>query len=68
MSTISKLCQRDRTILTVIHQPASEVFDLFDKLCLLSGRGGRWGGIGSSSSPALQMSSSSSKGRRRGVQ
>ena len=37
MSTIRALAEHNRTIVTVIHQPSSEVFELFDKLCLLSG-------------------------------
>jgi hypothetical protein len=32
-----QLAAHDRTIVAVIHQPSSEVYDLFDKLCLLSG-------------------------------
>ncbi|MED6125220.1 hypothetical protein PIB30_066610 [Stylosanthes scabra] len=39
MSGIAHLSQRDgiqRTIVTSIHQPSSEVFDLFHDLCLLS--------------------------------
>lgn len=37
MRTIRQLAEHDRTIVTVIHQPSSEVYELFDKLCLLSG-------------------------------
>ncbi len=37
MANIRTLAQHDRTVLTVIHQPSSEVYELFDKLCLLSG-------------------------------
>jgi len=37
IKTIRHLSEANRTILTVIHQPSSEVFELFDKLCLLSG-------------------------------
>ena len=36
MDIIRKLTQGGRTVLSVIHQPSSEVFDLFDQLCLLS--------------------------------
>jgi len=36
MKGIRALAERGRTVITVIHQPSSEVFDLFDKLCLLS--------------------------------
>eukprot|EP00798_Chlamydomonas_sp_ICE-L_P028073 gene28073-31177_t len=36
MSTIRRLAESGRTILSVIHQPSSEVFELFDRLCLLS--------------------------------
>lgn len=37
MSRIVKLAQRDQiTIIASIHQPSSEVFELFNNLCLLS--------------------------------
>ena len=37
MSRIVKLAQRDkRTVIASIHQPSSEVFELFHNLCLLS--------------------------------
>ncbi|KAG2444072.1 hypothetical protein HYH02_009015 [Chlamydomonas schloesseri] len=36
MAKIRHLCTKNRTVITVIHQPSSEVFELFDKLCLLS--------------------------------
>ncbi len=36
MSAIKELTKGCRTIVAVIHQPASETFELFDKLCLLS--------------------------------
>lgn len=39
MSSVRKLTQGGggcRTIVTVIHQPSSEVYELFDKLCLLA--------------------------------
>jgi ABC-type multidrug transport system ATPase subunit len=36
MSVVSRLTQRCRTVVAVIHQPSSEVFELMDKLCLLS--------------------------------
>lgn len=37
MAVIRRLAEQGRTIVAVIHQPSSEVFDLFDKLSLLSG-------------------------------
>ncbi|KAG2485433.1 hypothetical protein HYH03_015813 [Edaphochlamys debaryana] len=37
MANIRGLAEHNRTVVTVIHQPSSEVFELFDKLCLLSG-------------------------------
>ena len=36
MDIIRNLAKGGRTVLSVIHQPSSEVFDLFDQLCLLS--------------------------------
>jgi hypothetical protein len=36
MSAVRRLTEGCRTIVAVIHQPSSEVFELFDKLCLLS--------------------------------
>lgn len=36
MAAVRRLAERCRTIISVIHQPSSEVFALFDKLCLLS--------------------------------
>lgn len=36
MSAVRKLTEGCRTIVTVIHQPSSETFELFDKLCLLA--------------------------------
>jgi len=36
MKLVRRLTHNHRTVLSVIHQPASEVFELFDKLCLLS--------------------------------
>lgn len=36
MSAVRRLASGCRTILAVIHQPASETFELFDKLCLLA--------------------------------
>mmetsp|Transcript_30928 Transcript_30928/g.80622 ORF Transcript_30928/g.80622 Transcript_30928/m.80622 type:complete len:634 (+) Transcript_30928:180-2081(+) len=36
MDTVRTLAERNRTVLTVIHQPSSEVFELFDQLCLLT--------------------------------
>lgn len=38
MTRIIKIAQRDgRTVVASIHQPSSEVFELFHNLCLLSG-------------------------------
>ena len=36
MSSVRRLTEGCRTIITVIHQPSSETFELFDKLCLLA--------------------------------
>ena len=36
MSVVRRLAEGCRTILAVIHQPSSETFELFDKLCLLA--------------------------------
>lgn len=36
MSSIQRLAKNCRTVVSVIHQPSSETFDLFDRLCLLS--------------------------------
>lgn len=36
ISAVRRLAEGCRTIIAVIHQPSSEVFALFDKLCLLS--------------------------------
>lgn len=36
MRVVQRLTQGCRTVVAVIHQPSSEVFDLFDQLCLLS--------------------------------
>ena len=36
MKGIRSLAEGGRTVISVIHQPSSEVFELFDKLCLLS--------------------------------
>ncbi|MEW5317655.1 MAG: hypothetical protein WDW38_008937 [Sanguina aurantia] len=36
MAAVRSLAEKGRTIVTVIHQPASEVYELFDQLCLLS--------------------------------
>lgn len=36
MSAVRRLAEGCRTIVTVIHQPSSETFELFDKLCLLA--------------------------------
>lgn len=33
---LKKLASKNRTVLTVIHQPSSQAFALFDKVCLLS--------------------------------
>ncbi|KAG6672688.1 hypothetical protein I3842_16G072200 [Carya illinoinensis] len=35
--TLSGLSRDGRTVIASIHQPSSEVFELFDRLCLLSG-------------------------------
>lgn len=37
VSTLRNLARDGRTVLCSIHQPSSEVFELFDDLCLLSG-------------------------------
>lgn len=36
MSMVQRLCHQGRTIAAVIHQPSSEVFEMFDQLCLLT--------------------------------
>lgn len=36
MSSVKRLADGCRTIVSVIHQPSPETFDLFDQLCLLS--------------------------------
>lgn len=36
MASVRRLTEGCRTIVTVIHQPSSETFELFDKLCLLA--------------------------------
>ena len=36
MASVRRLTEGCRTIITVIHQPSSETFELFDKLCLLA--------------------------------
>lgn len=36
MSAVRRLTEGCRTIIAVIHQPSSETFELFDKLCLLA--------------------------------
>lgn len=36
VTLISKLAKANRTILCTIHQPASEIFQLFDRICLVS--------------------------------
>ncbi|EFJ40488.1 hypothetical protein VOLCADRAFT_99753 [Volvox carteri f. nagariensis] len=36
MAKVRSLAEHNRTVVSVIHQPSSEVFELFDKLCLLS--------------------------------
>lgn len=36
MSSVRRLAEGCRTIIAVIHQPSSETFELFDKLCLLA--------------------------------
>lgn len=36
MAAVRRLAEHCRTVVSVIHQPSSEVFALFDKLCLLS--------------------------------
>lgn len=37
--TLKKLAQKGRTIITTIHQPRSEIWDLFDNLVVLTGGG-----------------------------
>ena len=36
MATLRQLAARGRTIICTIHQPRSNIFDLFDKILLLS--------------------------------
>ncbi|KAK4780659.1 hypothetical protein SAY87_016765 [Trapa incisa] len=36
VQTLCDICQSGRTVISVIHQPSSEVFTLFDDLCLLA--------------------------------
>ena len=36
MKGIRSLAEGGRTVISIIHQPSSEVFELFEKLCLLS--------------------------------
>ncbi|KAF5826796.1 ABC-2 type transporter-domain-containing protein [Dunaliella salina] len=36
MDTVRTLAEKNRTVLAVIHQPGSEMFELFDQLCLLT--------------------------------
>ena len=36
VDTMQKLAQQGKTIICTIHQPSSEVFSKFDRLCLLS--------------------------------
>ncbi|KAJ3058638.1 hypothetical protein HK102_010384, partial [Quaeritorhiza haematococci] len=36
MTTIKSLARKNRTVILTIHQPRSEIFDMFDKLLLLS--------------------------------
>lgn len=37
MRVVKRLTEDCRTVVSVIHQPSAEVFELFDQLCLLSG-------------------------------
>lgn len=36
VETMQRLAQQGKTIICTIHQPSSEVFELFDRLCLMA--------------------------------
>jgi ABC-type multidrug transport system ATPase subunit len=60
VSTLRNLARDGRTVIASIHQPSSEVFELFDNLTLLSG--GRLVYFGEAPA-AREVSSSSSSSR-----